>query len=99
MTEKTECRTPNANGVTRIPSWKFDVVRRAILEAVGQAGREGVAFSDLSSCVADRLSDEDRANLGSLGWHVTTVKLELEVRGELEKFDNKGKQRLIVSKT
>ena len=34
--ERVECRTPNPGkpGITRIPKWKFDAVRAAILEVL-----------------------------------------------------------------
>ena len=37
----------------------------------------------LPDLVAPRLPDALRERLGSLGWHTTTVKLELEVRGTI----------------
>ena len=88
---KVECRTPNPDkpGVTNIPKWKFDLVRSAILAELANGD---VPFSELSARVGARLSDEDKSKLGSLGWHVTTVKLELEARGEIERADSKGPQ-------
>ena len=88
---KVECRTPNPGkpGVTNIPKWKFDLVRSAIL---AELKKGDVPFSELSGRVGARLTDEDKSRLGSLGWHVTTVKLELEVRGEIGRADDKGPQ-------
>ncbi|MHA7873096.1 MAG: hypothetical protein ACX939_12155 [Hyphococcus sp.] len=34
-------------------------------------------FSELPEKAAARLSGDDRAALGSLAWHVTTVKLDM----------------------
>ena len=99
MEDKTECRTPNRPRTTRIPTWKFDLLRDAILAVVSDAGKAGFPFFELPAAVDARLSEDDLARLGSLGWHVTTVKLEMEVRGDVAKLDNKSPQRLIVSKT
>lgn len=95
--DRVACRTPtkNKSGQTAIPRWKFDAVRDAVLAAVVAAGPDGLAFSALPAAVGERLSDDERARLGSLGWHVTTVKLELEVRGELARLPGTP-QRLIV---
>ena len=79
------------DGVTNIPKWKFDTIRVAILDICA----EETLFKHLPAKVGERLSDEDRANLGSLGWHVTTVKLELEVRGEIARVPGKGPQKII----
>ena len=38
-----------------------------------------VPFSELTERTGAKLADNDRAKLGSIGWHVTTVTLELEV--------------------
>ena len=96
--EKVPCRTPTQgrDGVTSIPRWKFDIVRTAILETVKSAGSDGAAFSNLPAAVGAQLSSDEREKLGSLGWHVTTVKLELEVRGEIVRLPG-SPQRLILS--
>ena len=99
MTEEDRiaCRTPTEgrDGVTRIPAWKFHLVRKAILHAVDAAGPEGLSLSQLAGEVKARLSQADMARLGALGWHCTTVKLEMEVAGEIERAPGPGPQRLI----
>lgn len=93
--EKVSCRTPadGKSGVTNIPKWKFDTCRRAILATLADGN---VAFKDLSDLVADRLTDEERAKVGSVGWHVTSVKLEMEVRGEIARLNATGPQILCL---
>lgn len=88
---KVACRTPakGRDGVTNIPAWKFDLLRGHILDIAAAP----VAFADLPRLVGERLTADEAARLGSLGWHVTTVKLELEVRGELRRLDG-APQRL-----
>ncbi len=82
---RVACRTPadGRDGVTNIPEWKFDAIRSAVLEVLHDGN---IAFKDLKTAVGSRMSDDDLKRLGSLGWHVTTVKLELEVRGEVERI-------------
>jgi hypothetical protein len=94
--EKIACRTPSEgrDGVTHIPLWKYQVLRRAILHAVGAAGPDGLPFSQLTSALRARLAAQDLARMGSLGWHATTVKLNMEVEGELVRMPGKGPQRL-----
>ena len=92
--DRTPCRTPNADGVTNIPTWKFQAVRTAILAAVDAAGDEGLPFSAVSAEVKSRLNADDLARLGSVGWHATSVKLELEVRGEIARMDGISPQRI-----
>ena len=88
---RVACRTPadGRDGVTNIPEWKFDAVRSAILDVL----RDGdIAFKDLKAAVGSRMSDDDLKRLGSLGWHVTTIKLELEVRGEVKRMPDQVPQ-------
>jgi hypothetical protein len=94
--DKVACRTPaeGRDGVTRIPAWKYAAVRRAILHAVDAAGAEGLRFADLPAAVRARLSRQELARLGSLGWHCTTVKLEMEVAGEILRVEDRAGQRL-----
>lgn len=82
MTDRTPCRTPEGSSATNIPTWKFDACRDALLAELA-AGP--VPAREIAKRAGSRLTEEDRANLGSLGWHMTTVRLELEVRGEVER--------------
>ena len=90
--DRVLCRSPQAAGTTRIPSWKFECMRRALHEVLSAA--DEVPYKDLKALVETRISDEERAALGSLGWHLATVKLELEVRGELERVPGARPQRV-----
>lgn len=94
--DKVACRTPTpGKQPVRIERCKFDAVRRAILQVLPTEG-EGVPFmSDLTDLVAAALTAEERANLGSVGWYTTTVKLELEVRGEIRRVPGATPQRLL----
>ncbi len=95
QTEKVLCRTPTTGKKpTRIDAWKFDTVRQAILAVVPQA-EPGILFTDLTKKVAAKLSKADQAKVGSLMWYVTTVKLEMEVRGELRRVRGVTPQRLV----
>ena len=91
------CRTPNKSGAgTRIPRWKFDAVRTAILAVLKE---NDVTFQDLTTACKARMTDADLAKLGSLGWHVTTIKLELECRGEIARVPGSKPQLLTLAGT
>lgn len=94
---RTKCRTPTPNkSATTILSWKFEALEYAIVKCVGEAGAEGFLFSKLPERVQTKLSADTLEKLGSIGWHVTTVKLELEVRGVLKRKDGESPQRLVL---
>ena len=95
---KTACRTPaeGRTGVTNIPTWKYESLRDAILVAIKDAGADGLAFKDLREAVRPKLSEDELSRMGKLGWHVTTVKLNMEVDGEILRVEGAKPQRLIV---
>lgn len=97
--DKVTCHTPTpGKKPTRIPRWKYDCIRSAILGAVGEAGEEGFAMSDLYPAVAARLSKDQLADLGSVTWHTMSVKLNMECEGELHRLPNVTPQRLVTNR-
>ncbi len=79
---------PTKQGI-RIEKAKYDVVRGAILENLRACGP--MTFTQLAELVEDQL----QANFdGSVMWYYTTVKLDMEARGELRRVP-KSKPQLI----
>lgn len=93
---KTECRMVEpGKKPTKIPTWKFDLLRAAILGIVRAAGPDGFATAGLKEALAARIPAADLDRLGSLGWHMMAVKLEMEVAGDLKRLPG-APQRLAV---
>lgn len=92
--EKVVVETPTpGKQPTRIDKWKYDLVHDAIL-AVVPADENGVEFSQLAQLVEAHLSPADLEKLGSVSWYTTTVKLDMEVKGEIERIPGSKPQRL-----
>lgn len=84
--ERVECATPTpGKAPTRIPRWKYEALRRAIHKVVCAAGSRGATLDDLVEKTPAWLSADELADLGSVSWHVTTVKLDLETKGEISR--------------
>lgn len=95
IVDKTTCRTPSpGKKPTRIDTWKFHAIRKSILKSVPKRG-EGVEFMKLPALVKKQLTEKELKELGSVGWFTTTVKLELEVRGEICIIEGVSPQRLL----
>ncbi len=93
-TDKVFCRNPDpAKEGTNVPRWKYDVVRRAILDTLGD-DPGGVTFRELTAEVRGRLSAETIERLGSVSWHTTVVKLHLETVSEIERIPDSRPHRL-----
>jgi hypothetical protein len=93
-TDKVLCQTPTpGKQPTRIDRWKYDLVRSAIL-AVVPSSEQGVEFRVLPALVEQQIEPGNLSKLGSVSWYVTTVKLDLEVNGEIERIPGSKPQRL-----
>jgi hypothetical protein len=79
---------PKKQGV-RIERQKYEAIKAAILAAIAEA-RE-LPFSQLTEAVEARLIVPFD---GSVGWYTTTVKLDLEARGLIERVPGKQPQHL-----
>ena len=90
---------PQGKAGVSIEKVKYERVRDAVLGILAEAGSEGVRVRnvktaeepDLTELVAPRLGDDWE---GSVGWYVTSVKLDLEARGELVRVPKVSPQRV-----
>jgi hypothetical protein len=96
--DKVLCSTPTpGKQPTPIDRWKYDLVRSAILAAV-PSSEQGIEFRALPGLVEQQLEPGELTKLGSVSWYTTTVKLDLEVKGEIERVPGSNPQRLRISK-
>ena len=94
MGEKIEARHPDKNKAgVNIDKEKYEMIREAILGLIGSRGE--IAFKDLAPEVGKLISDKFE---GSISWYVTTVKLDLEARGLIERVPHVKHQRIQLSK-
>ena len=78
---------------TRLNAQRYRLMRDALL-AVIPAKAPGVAFAELSELVRPLLAGTAFGD-ASVGWHVTTVKLDLEARGWVARVPGRGPQHVI----
>jgi len=92
---KTTCHTPTVNKKpTRIPTWKYEAIREVVLRVVPKKP-PGIAAKDLPALVAQQLDARTKQKIGSISWHTTTVKLNMEVDQELQRLPKVKPQHLI----
>ena len=72
---------------------KYDMIRQAILNAIRSQGT--ISFKGLVSLVEYNLRNRFE---GSIPWYVTTVKLDMEARGEIERIPGSGEQKIRLKK-
>ena len=89
MAEKIMTLHPAGKQGVNIDKRKYDMVRQAVEEAL--QAQPGATFSELTDAVGQRIGEVFD---GSVGWYVTSVKLDLEARGVMERVDGRSPQRL-----
>lgn len=66
---------------------KYEIIRKAILGTL--RARKEIPFKDLACAVETQVG---KTFNGSVMWYVTTVKLDLEARGEVKRVPNSRPQ-------
>ncbi len=78
---------------TRVDAQRREVMRRALLKAIPKT-RNGVRFMDLFDIIGRHLPRAGLPGVGSLSRTLTSVKLDLEARGLIERVPDSVPQRL-----
>ena len=86
--EQIQLLHPEGKQGAKILKRRYDAIRKAILDEVAASGE--ISFIDLTERAPKRLSHFD----GKTTWYITAVKLDLEARGELERFERDGRQQI-----
>ena len=89
MEEKVMTLHPDGKSGVNISRAKYDQIRETIVSVLGERGE--MTFTDLGAEMSNRL--EGRFE-GSISWYYTTVKLDLEARGVIERIDGRSSQRI-----
>jgi hypothetical protein len=93
MTERILTLHPEGKEGVNIEKVKYDQVKSAILETL--QGIEEMSFNRLGKEVKAKLSGSFE---GSVSWYYTTVKLDLEARGLIERIPDQKPQLLRLTK-
>ena len=88
---KAQHPDPEKQGATVTKS-TYDADKAALLKVI-PSSEEGIEYGALSKAVQPHISAELLEST-SPGWWVTTVKLDLEARGVIERVKTKGRQRV-----
>lgn len=90
MTERVVALHPQKGKQgTNIDRHMYETIKDAILAATEE--RVVIAFKDLAEAVRSRIAADFA---GSVSWYVTTVKLDLEARGLIERIPGMRPQHL-----
>jgi hypothetical protein len=87
MREKIRTLHPEKKQGVNISREKYDIIRNAILCVLKE--QKEISFMKLSRAVEKEVNGNFD---GSVTWYVTTVKLDLEARGEIKRVQNSRPQ-------
>jgi hypothetical protein len=88
MNERITTQHPAGKQGVNIDRNKYDQVREAILATLRKV--DDMPLHKLPPAIAKKLPDFD----GSISWYTTTIKLDLEARGLIERVPDSQPQRL-----
>jgi hypothetical protein len=91
MEEKILTLHPQGKTGVNISREKYDAISGAIQDSLRT--HQSMTFKELTEEVRGRLEGSFD---GSISWYVTTVKLDLEARGIIERIPNQVPQRLCL---
>lgn len=84
---------PEKKQGVNISKEKYDIIRKAILSTMRT--QKEITFMNLSRAVEKEVNGTFN---GSVMWYVTTVKLDLEARGEIKRVPNSRPQLVKLAK-
>lgn len=84
---------PEKKQGVKISKEKYDLIRKAILSTMDT--QKEITFMNLSRAVEKQVNGSFD---GSVQWYVTTVKLDMEARGEIRRVPNSRPQLVKLSK-
>ena len=88
--KKTVITHPKSRRETKINSSIYDPIKAAILQSL--KGSKGKIFSELTDDVVKNIKKRSPSFKGSIPWYTISILRDLETRGVVENFVEKGKK-------
>ena len=86
---------PQKKQGVNISKEKYEIIHKAILSTLRQQKEKEMQFMKLSRAVEKEVRGDFE---GSVMWYVTTVKLDMEARGEVKRVPNSRPQLVKLAK-
>lgn len=96
-TGKVECLNPNTGGRMSIAKDTYDLFSKAIRQTLKNG--KALTYTQIVEGVEDFFKKQNTHFDGSISWYCVTIKNDMESRGAIETFVEKGKKlhRLVPS--
>jgi hypothetical protein len=93
MKDRIRTLHPEKKQGVSISREKYEIIRKAILSTL--RARKEITFMNLSRAVEKEVNGNFE---GSVNWYVTTVKLDMEARGEIKRVPKSRPQLVKLAK-
>ncbi len=90
-----ECLNPNSGGKMNIDKATYDLFLKAITHVLKD---QPVTFTQLTADIKKYFAEHKIIFNGSVGWYAVTIKNDMQSRGSIEVFMEKGKKLHRLSK-
>jgi hypothetical protein len=97
QSQKTECLNPNTGGRMNIDAATYDLFSKAITYTL--QGDQPLTYTQIVEGVKTCFQQQQTTFNGSVEWYAVTVKNDLQSRGILEVFTERGKKLHRLAKT
>ena len=88
--QKTECLNPNTGGRMNIDKKIYDLLSNAIYHTLKKSGP--LTFSQMVEGVHDCFKQQKTEFNGSVEWYAVTVKHDMQARGVIEAYTERGRK-------
>ena len=88
--QKIECLNPNTGGSMKIDKEIYDLISKAIYHTLKK--EKSVTFTELVEGIEDCFKKQKTKFDKSVGWYAVTVKHDMQSRGVIEVYNEKGKK-------
>ena len=88
--QKIECLNPNTGSTMKIDKEIYDLISKAIYHTLKK--EKAVTFTGLVEGIEDCFKKQKTKFDKSVGWYAVTVKHDMQSRGVIEVFTEKGKK-------
>ena len=90
ITQKVECLNPNTGRKMNIDKSTYDLISKAIYHTLKQVG--AITFTQLLEGVEKCINQQKIKFEGNVGWYTVSIKNDLQARGVIDVFTEKGKK-------
>jgi len=88
--KKVECLNPNTGGTMNIDKEIYDLFSKAIYHTLKK--EKALTYTQIVEGVHDCFKQQKVKFDGSVSWYAVTIKNDMEARGVIETFMEKGKK-------